>query len=323
MLVLPSVAFGIGQVYWFPPKEITPAKMADINLIAEITFMIMYTNNAINFILYIMLGSRFRSDLRNMCFCKRDNLRSTNGNIRTNSSSNKSVAFTIIQFRLKSFNVVILNSVLKKWIFFMLNLELRNSYAIFLSSDSIRVICYPRNETFVFKTQTLIDLSLGFEIPFCILFTGNMTILIRILSSNTLRKSSVTKSETSKTAPQNNNPVTQWTVITQILKTTFFVLICPSVTFGIGQVYWFLSIGRIVCTNASCVRNKCYVNVHEQCYKFVLYMMFGSKFRADLKSLFVPLTKFLRIKNNSRSIIMFTQVLVHMCLIVIRAHHIM
>ncbi|XP_052791894.1 probable G-protein coupled receptor 139 [Mya arenaria] len=83
MLVLPSVAFGIGQVYWFPAKEKTPAKLADIYLISEITFMLMYTNNAINFVFYIMLGSKFRSDLTHMCFCKNDHLRSTDGNNKT------------------------------------------------------------------------------------------------------------------------------------------------------------------------------------------------------------------------------------------------
>ncbi|WAQ98896.1 TRFR-like protein [Mya arenaria] len=96
MLVLPSVAFGIGQVYWFPSKDITPAKIADTHLIAEITFMLMYTNNAINFVLYIMLGSRFRSDLISMCFCKRGNLRSTNGNLQTNSSSDYNVQLTSV-----------------------------------------------------------------------------------------------------------------------------------------------------------------------------------------------------------------------------------
>ncbi|WAQ98903.1 hypothetical protein MAR_023276 [Mya arenaria] len=42
---------------------------------------------------------------------------------------------------------------------------------------------------------------------------------------------------------------------------------------------------------------KCAINL-------VLYMMFGSKIRADPKSLFDPLTMFSRNKNNSRGIIM-------------------
>ncbi|WAQ98897.1 FMAR-like protein [Mya arenaria] len=96
MLMLPSVAFGIGQVYWFPIEEITPAKRANIHLISEITFMLMYTNNAINFVLYILLGSKFRSDLMNMCFSKRDHLRSTNGNLRTNASCDNDVRYTCV-----------------------------------------------------------------------------------------------------------------------------------------------------------------------------------------------------------------------------------
>ncbi|XP_052791418.1 FMRFamide receptor-like [Mya arenaria] len=277
--------------------------------------------------------------------------------------------------------LVLLNSVFKKWIFFILNLEPRNSSAIFCKVDVFlsyvliqlspwilvlvtlertycviwpqnvrdvftrrrmavalsalimclsamnshllfiydlifeqrirRIICYPRNETFVFKIWTWIDLALAFGIPFCVLLTGNLTILIRILSSNKFRKSSVTcrtKSETSTSAPHNKNPVSQWTFMTLILNTTFFVLICPSVTFGIGQVYWFPEEEASVTSFAQMllvseiVFMLMYTN---SAINFILYMMFGSKFRADLKTLFVPLTTFFKNRNNSRGIIMF------------------
>ncbi|XP_052792242.1 FMRFamide receptor-like [Mya arenaria] len=274
---------------------------------------------------------------------------------------------------------VLLNSVLKKWIFFMLNLEPRNSSAIFCKVDIFlsyvliqlspwilvlvtlertycviwpqnvrdvftkrriavalsalimclsainshllfiydlifeerirRVICYPRNETFVFKIWTWIDLALAFGIPFCALLTGNLTILIRILSSNKFRKSSVTcrtKRETSKSALQSKKPVSQWTVMTLILNTTFFVLICPSVTFGIGQVYWFPEEEASVASYAKMllvseiVFMLMYTN---SAINFVLYMMFGSKFRADLKALLFPLKRFSKNKNKSRATI--------------------
>jgi len=76
VLVLPSVVFGIGQVYWFPSTDLAlDEQRTRMMFVSTIVFMLMYINCAINFVFYILIGSRFRAELKSVlssCFkwCK-------------------------------------------------------------------------------------------------------------------------------------------------------------------------------------------------------------------------------------------------------------
>ncbi|XP_052795809.1 FMRFamide receptor-like [Mya arenaria] len=88
LLVLPSVTFQIGQVYWYPEEEKTIEKYAELLLFSGIVHMLMYMNNAINFVLYIMFGSKFRSDLKMLVCCRKLTLRPRPASVwRTSSAS--------------------------------------------------------------------------------------------------------------------------------------------------------------------------------------------------------------------------------------------
>lgn len=91
LFVSPFAIFAIGQPYWFPVETMTPQRHARLIFIGTITTMLMYTNNGINFILYILCGSRFRKDVVNLLRCSTHMRRSTLSvnisSIRTGHSS--------------------------------------------------------------------------------------------------------------------------------------------------------------------------------------------------------------------------------------------
>ncbi|KAK0040173.1 N-arachidonyl glycine receptor [Biomphalaria pfeifferi] len=58
----PIVVYFLASQYWFPPG-LQPAER--LTLTASI--MAMYTNNAVNFLLYCATGSRFRVEIRHLC----------------------------------------------------------------------------------------------------------------------------------------------------------------------------------------------------------------------------------------------------------------
>ena len=73
--VSPVSIISIGQPYWWPPDTVTEQDVANLVLIWTSATMIMYVNNILNFLMYIMLGSKFRKELKNIfiskCFKKR------------------------------------------------------------------------------------------------------------------------------------------------------------------------------------------------------------------------------------------------------------
>ncbi|XP_053399631.1 uncharacterized protein LOC128557071 [Mercenaria mercenaria] len=71
VFVSPFTIFAIGRPYWFPHDTMTPKRQAKLLLIVTIMKMLMYTNNAINFILYILCGSKVRKDTVKLLCCKR------------------------------------------------------------------------------------------------------------------------------------------------------------------------------------------------------------------------------------------------------------
>ena len=66
VLVMPSVVFGIGQVYWFPPIPPSTETFVRMHFVSTIVFMLMYSNSAVNFVFYMVMGSAFRTDLNKM-----------------------------------------------------------------------------------------------------------------------------------------------------------------------------------------------------------------------------------------------------------------
>lgn len=71
ILVAPFSIFAIGQPYWFPIAEMTVKRHAQLILISTILLMLLYTNNAINFIIYMLGGSKLRKDFLSLCFRRR------------------------------------------------------------------------------------------------------------------------------------------------------------------------------------------------------------------------------------------------------------
>lgn len=67
ILVAPFAIFAIGQPYWFPFAERTEKRRSQLTLISTILLLLLYTNSAINFIVYMLCGSKFRNDFLRMC----------------------------------------------------------------------------------------------------------------------------------------------------------------------------------------------------------------------------------------------------------------
>ena len=64
--ISPISIISIGQSYWWPPETTTKQDVAKLRLVWTTATMIMYINNTVNFLLYMMLGSKFRRELGRM-----------------------------------------------------------------------------------------------------------------------------------------------------------------------------------------------------------------------------------------------------------------
>lgn len=73
---LPSSVLFAGYPVWFPPR-MTPAPLAESELVTTVVNVVFYTNNAANFVLYILSGRAFRRAFKEMflkkCSADRDN----------------------------------------------------------------------------------------------------------------------------------------------------------------------------------------------------------------------------------------------------------
>ncbi|XP_045204633.2 gastrin-releasing peptide receptor-like [Mercenaria mercenaria] len=90
VFVSPFTIFAIGQPYWFPLDTKTPKRYAKLLLIGTLMQMLMYTNNAINFILYILCGSKVRKDIVKLLCCKRRRLRAFSDSLSSNTTTKSS-----------------------------------------------------------------------------------------------------------------------------------------------------------------------------------------------------------------------------------------
>ena len=59
---LPISIYNIGYTYWYSTTD--PHVIAKLELWWSVVNMLMYTNNALNFLLYSLSGSRFRKELK-------------------------------------------------------------------------------------------------------------------------------------------------------------------------------------------------------------------------------------------------------------------
>ena len=64
--VSPISIISIGQPYWWPQETTTEQDVATLALVWTAATIIMYINNSVNFLLYLMLGSKFRRELESM-----------------------------------------------------------------------------------------------------------------------------------------------------------------------------------------------------------------------------------------------------------------
>ena len=79
--VSPVSIFSIGQPYWWPPETLTDQGLANLVLAWTTVTMLMYMNNSINFLLYIMFGSKFRHELKRMFIPKCWKTQSVSSNV--------------------------------------------------------------------------------------------------------------------------------------------------------------------------------------------------------------------------------------------------
>lgn len=144
---------------------------------------------------------------------------------------------------------------------------------------------------FMFKIWTWLDFAFAFAIPFCILLTGNATIVINLKLSNRFRKQCANVSEDTKQANekisqrQHNTTSSSFTLTALILNISFVIFVSPFVIFAIGQPYWFSvatltpkRIAKLILIDAI-TQMLMYIN---NTINFVLYILCGPKFRRDL-----------------------------------------
>lgn len=147
---------------------------------------------------------------------------------------------------------------------------------------------------FMFKIWTWLDFAFAFALPFCILLTGNTTIVISLKLSNRLRNQCANFSEDTRQASKkisqrpHNTTSSSFTLTALILNISFVIFVSPFVIFAIGQPYWFsvatLTPKRIAKLELINAITQMFMYINNS-INFVLYILCGPKLRRDLKQL--------------------------------------
>ncbi|XP_060588697.1 lysophosphatidic acid receptor 6-like [Ruditapes philippinarum] len=160
-----------------------------------------------------------------------------------------------------------------------------------------RGFCEPLYEgynTFWSKTYSWIDFIVVFVIPFCILLLANVTIIYKLRKTHEIRRNiSIDKTGSHKTSSRDTRTVT---IMLILLSVVFFICLTPVSIFYIYRPYWLESITELQCIDiyeyfrlrevyklVEAITNLLgYIN---SAFNFVLYIVSGSKYRAELKAL--------------------------------------
>ena len=141
-------------------------------------------------------------------------------------------------------------------------------------------------EHFEFKVWPWLDFLVVFLIPCLILVSGNILIIYKLRINQRFTADSVRQNSAMVT---RRNTITFITKMTIILNTVFIMCVSPINILSIGQPYWWPveTITDEAYANLTlswtCVTMLMYAN---NCVNFLFYIMFGSKFRSELKRLF-------------------------------------
>lgn len=155
--------------------------------------------------------------------------------------------------------------------------------------------CEPDNENDVYSifmhyVWTWIDFVVVFFLPFLILMTANILIIINVKRSRRFQRRVINHtSRTTINAPQK--PLIPMTAMMLTLNSVFFVCVGPVNVYSIGQFHWWpeQTIGHTLA-----VQLLLWVIVNILMYtnnslNFILYIMCGSEFRTEVRNIFVKI----------------------------------
>ncbi|KAL4229423.1 hypothetical protein ACF0H5_012461 [Mactra antiquata] len=146
------------------------------------------------------------------------------------------------------------------------------------------------------KVYSWIDLAVVFLVPFLILLVANSIIIYKLRQTRTIRRRlSIVKTRNEQTQAKDSKLVT---VMLILLSVVFFVCLTPVSIFFVYRPYWMDKVNPTLCSDLYG-----FIAAHERidfthaitniigyinaAFNFVLYVISGSKFRAELKSLFL------------------------------------
>jgi hypothetical protein len=153
--------------------------------------------------------------------------------------------------------------------------------------------CEPDNENdtysrFMYYVWTWIDFVIVFFLPFLILMTANILIIINVKRSRRFQRGLINHtSRHALNAPQK--PLIPMTAMLLTLNSVFFVCVGPVNVYSIGQFHWWpeqteghtLTVQLLLWVIVNILM---YTN---NAVNFLLYIMCGSEFRTEVKAIFL------------------------------------
>lgn len=145
-------------------------------------------------------------------------------------------------------------------------------------------------ETFFVSTWHWIHFCVYFAIPMAALLFGNTCIIVKLMSQRKkgqIQKLKVSGTQTRKEDDQDKS--TQITLLLVIISIVFFLNTAPSAIYFAAQTFLF---GEITTKDEAAQQLLTYVIVNILMYlnsaiNFILYFLSGSRFRAEVKQLFL------------------------------------
>lgn len=163
-------------------------------------------------------------------------------------------------------------------------------FSIPIDNETSQAICDTEIEvysSFLFYTWPWIDLCVFCLVPFLVLFCANVSIIVKLLLSRQKTKTQIKHSKTKKAARKDDR-TSQLTAMLMLLNAVFFINIAPISIFLVGSSYWNETSKT---EHEEAIYDLWWAIVNMFMYlnnavNFVLYFLSGSRFRAEVRSLF-------------------------------------